>query len=93
MCYPDSRDSRGVYDVPLGLHPHLRNGGRSRVEITGEFHEGVVPLSTLLAIYRYRVDFCHLSVRYYSYLPIHTFFCSSNGSNFEGNRMSEDILR
>ena len=46
-----SCDSHGVCVVPLGLHPYLRNGGRSRMEIKVEFHEGVVPLSTLLAIY------------------------------------------
>jgi len=40
-----------MYDISLGLHPYLRNGGRSRLEIKVEFHEGAVPLSTLLAVY------------------------------------------
>ena len=40
-----------MYNVLLGLHPYLRSGGRSRVEIKGEFHEVVVPLSALLALY------------------------------------------
>jgi len=40
-----------MYNVLLGPHPYLRNGGRSRVEIKGEFHEVVVPLPTVLALY------------------------------------------
>jgi len=47
----DSRDSRGVYDVHLGLHSYLQDGGRSRLDIKVEFHEGTVPLSALLAFY------------------------------------------
>ena len=47
----DSQDSHGVRSVPLGLHPHLWNGGRSRLEIKVEFYEGVVPLSAVLALY------------------------------------------
>ena len=45
-------NSHSANNVPLGLHPYLRNGGRSRLEIKVEFHEGAVPLSTLLAFYR-----------------------------------------
>ena len=58
----DCRDSRSNYDVPLGLHPHLRNGGQSRMEIKVEFYEGVIPLSTLLAVYWDRLVFSHSSV-------------------------------
>ena len=47
----DSRDSRGVYDVHLGLYSYLQDGDRSRLDIQVEFHEGAVPLSTLLALY------------------------------------------
>jgi len=47
----DSRDSRGTYDVHLGLHSYLQDGGRSRLEIKVEFHEGALPLSALLAFY------------------------------------------
>ena len=46
-----SRHSRRVYDIYLGLHPYLRNGGRSGLEIGVEFHEGAVLLATLLALY------------------------------------------
>jgi hypothetical protein len=45
--------------VPLGLHYYFRNGGRPRMEIKVEFHEWIVPLSALLALYRYHVAFCH----------------------------------
>ena len=62
LCYPDARDSDGVYDVPLGLPPYLRNGSRSRVEIKVKFHEGTVPLSTLLALYRIHLACSLLSV-------------------------------
>ena len=46
----DSHDSHSVDDVSLGLHPYLPNGGRSRMEIKVEFHEGAILLSTLLAV-------------------------------------------
>jgi len=46
----DSQDSRSVCGVPLGLHPHFWNGGRSRLEIKVDFYEGPVSLSTLLAL-------------------------------------------
>ena len=49
----DSSNSHRVFDVHLGLHPYLQDGGRSRLEIQVEFHEGVIPLSTLLAFYWY----------------------------------------
>ena len=62
-----------MYDVLMGLYPYPWNGGRARVEIRGEFHEVAVPLSTLLALYRCRVVFCHLSVRCVAYLPISPF--------------------
>ena len=47
----DSRDSCSVYYVYLGLHPYLQDGGRSRLEIKVEFHEGAVSLSALFACY------------------------------------------
>ena len=47
----DSRNSHSVYDISLGLHHYLQNGGRSGVEIKVDFHEGVVSLSTLLDLY------------------------------------------
>jgi hypothetical protein len=47
----DSRDSRGIYDVHLGLHSYVQDGGRSRLVIKMEFYEGAVPLSALLAFY------------------------------------------
>ena len=47
----DSRDSRGIYDVYLGLHSYFHDGGRFCLEIKVEFHEGAVPLSALLAFY------------------------------------------
>ena len=68
-----------MYDVYLGLHPYLRNGGRSRVEIKVEFREGVIPPSTLLALYGYHVVFCHLSVRCAYYPAILTFFVAQMG--------------
>jgi len=46
-CF-DSWDSHSVYDISLGLHHYLWNGGRSRVEIKVDFHEGAVSLSMLL---------------------------------------------
>ena len=51
-----SCDSRGMYAIHLGLHPYPRNGGQSRLEIKMESHEGVVPLSTLLALYWSHLD-------------------------------------
>ena len=51
MNTSDFHDSHGLYGVPLGLRPHLWDGGRSRLEIKVEFYEGVVPLSALLALY------------------------------------------
>ena len=47
-------NSDSVYDVPLGLHSYLWDGGRSRLEIKVELHEGAVPLPTLLAFYSTR---------------------------------------
>jgi len=61
FCYVDAQDSHGGYDVHLGPHPYLRNGGRSGVEIKGEFHEVVVPLPTVLALYWYHDVFYHSS--------------------------------
>ena len=66
----DSHDSHGVYDVPLGLYPHLRNGGRSCLEIKVELHEGPVPFSALHALYRSHLDFSRSSVWYVSYRPM-----------------------
>ena len=79
FCYADAQDSHGVYDVRLGLNPYLRNGGRSRVEIKEEFHEVVVPLSALLALYWYHGALYHLSVQCISYLPILTFWLAQMG--------------
>jgi hypothetical protein len=75
----DSRHSHGVYDVPLGLHAYLRNGGRSRLEIQVEFHEGAVPLSTLLGLYCSHSDDHLLSVRRVSYLPLVNLFLDQVG--------------
>ena len=61
--YSQFHHSRGLYDVCLGLHHYLQNGGRSGLEIQVDFHEGAVPFSTLLAIYRYRLAHRLLSVR------------------------------
>ena len=49
----DSLDtgSRGIYNVYLGFHSYLQDGGRFCLEIKVEFHEGAVPLSALLAFY------------------------------------------
>ena len=58
----DCRDSRSNYDVLLGLHPYLRNGSQSCMEIKVEFCEGVIPLSALLAVYWDRLVFSHSSV-------------------------------
>ena len=63
LCYPDAQNSHGMYDVRLGLHPHLRNGSRSHLEIKVELHEGAVPLPTLLAFYRYHLVCYHWLVR------------------------------
>jgi len=41
---------RGICDVHFKLHPCLQNGGRARLEIKVEFHEGAVPLPALLAL-------------------------------------------
>ena len=81
--------SGGMYDVPLGLHPYLGNGGRSRLEIEVEFHEGAVPLSTLLALYWTYLACSWMSVWCVSYL----FFCRSNGGHFDWDGLSEGILR
>jgi len=51
LIFPDSRNSRMFYHSYLGLLPYLRNGGRSRLEIEVEFHEGAIPLSKLLALH------------------------------------------
>ena len=39
MSSSDSQGSDGVYNTPLELHPHLRNGGRSCLEIEVMFHD------------------------------------------------------
>jgi len=51
MRSSDYYNSHGSYDIYLGLHPYLQDGGQSCLEIQVEFHEGIVPLSALLAFY------------------------------------------
>ena len=62
------------------------------MEIKMEFHEGVVPLSTVLALYEYHGGFSHWSVCVISYLPMLNFIYRSNGGNSEGGRVSEGML-
>ena len=50
MSSSDSRRSRIMYNVPLGLYPHIRNGGRSCLEIKVDLHEGLVSFSTLFEL-------------------------------------------
>ena len=87
-----SWNSHGVCAISLGLHSYLRNGGRSRVEIKVEFHEGVVPLSTLLALYWYNFGVSHWSVWCGSYLPMLNYIYRSNGGHSQGDWVSEGIL-
>jgi len=77
----DSRDSHGVYDVHLGLHSYLQDGGRSRLEIKVEFHEGPVPLSALLAFYWHRLACSLSSVWCPSYRFSSHFFLGQTGEN------------
>ena len=60
LRFSDSCDSHSVFDVHLGLHPYLQDGGRFRLEIKVEFHEGAVPLSALFAFYWHRLG-CSIS--------------------------------
>ena len=80
-----------MYDIPLGLHTYLRNGGQSRLEIKVEFHEGAVPLSTLLALYGSHLAFSLVSLMCFisSYTEL---CCRAERGNFEGGRVSEGIL-
>ena len=89
----DSSDSCGVFDVHLGLYPYFQDGGWFRLEIKVEFHEGAVPLSTLLVL-----DWHHLAcfvslVRCLSYLFWVHFFLRSYGGKFDGNYMFEANVR
>jgi hypothetical protein len=81
-----------VCPVPLGLHSYLQNGGRSRVEIKVEFHEGLylfqryVPLTDILsAFFTSQSDVG-------SYRSMLNFLYRSNGGNSDGNWVSEAIL-
>ena len=47
-----SSRSRCRYNIYLGLHPYVKHGARSGLEIAVDSHEGAVPFSTLPAIYR-----------------------------------------
>jgi len=69
----DSSDSHGIYDVHLGLYPYLQDGSRSRLEIKVEFHEGVVPLSALLACHWHRLAFFLSLVWCLCYIFVFTF--------------------
>ena len=51
----DSRHSRDMYPISLGLHSYLQNGGRAGLEIKVESYEGAVLGSTLHALYRYHL--------------------------------------
>jgi len=53
------------------------------VEIQVEFHEGVVPLSTLLPLYFSHSDDRLLSVRCVSYLPLVIFFIDQMGESLK----------
>ena len=80
MRSSDSRDSRGVFDVHLGLRPYLQDGGRSCLANKVEFHEGAVPLSALLAPYWHRWAYFLSSVWYLSYL-LYSLFLGQTGAN------------
>ena len=62
------------------------------MEIKMEFHEGVVPLSMLLALYEYHGGFSHWSVCVISYLPMLNLLYRSNGGNSEGDQVSEGMV-
>jgi hypothetical protein len=84
--------SRGLYDLYLGLHPYLQNGGRSSLEIKVELHERAVPPSTLLTLYQYCFPRHLLSVSSFLHHLALT-FCRSNGREFDEDCVSEDIPR
>ena len=90
LSISDFRHSHGVCDVPLGLHPYLRNGGRSCLEIKVEFHERAVPLSTLLALYWSHFA-CPLSLVWWVSYFLCSFCRRSNGAVFDRGWVSEGI--
>jgi len=55
--FPHPPHSCSIYDIYMGLHPYLRNGGRSGLEIEVEFHEGAILVSTILALCRYHLAY------------------------------------
>ena len=86
-------DSRGICNVHMGLYHYLHNGGRSRLEIKVEFYEGLIPLSTLLALYWYCFP-CSLSSVLVAFRFFHPHLSlRSNGGRFDRDHLSECILR
>jgi len=80
-----------VHTIYLGLHTYIPNGGRSRLEIEMEFHEGAVSLSTLLAVYRYRLAHSLSSARSFLYYLLALIFSRANGAKFYEDRVSDNV--